>query len=217
MARLARIDEGKWAEIDLGPTASPDGLWDELEALRDGLARVVVLHGAPGWEPSPEWLRRFELFLLPTVFAFEGEIAGPAVSVALHCDIRVCGEGAVLRLAELGGRRMLQLLGPQRTVEVFEAQGRIGAAQALTLGLVSEVAPVGGALAAARRLAGVIASRGPIAVQLGKEAIWRGLEMPLAQALRFETDLTLLLQTTKDRAEGVAAFQEKRPPRFTGD
>jgi len=50
-----------------------------------------------------------------------------------------------------------------------------------------------------------------------KEAIWRGLELPLEQALRFETDLTLLLQTTKDRAEGVAAFVEKRQPPFTGE
>jgi enoyl-CoA hydratase/carnithine racemase len=55
-----------------------------------------------------------------------------------------------------------------------------------------------------------------LAVQLAKEAIWRGLEMPLEQALRFETDLTLLLQTTKDRAEGVSAFLEKREPHFIG-
>jgi enoyl-CoA hydratase/carnithine racemase len=66
-------------------------------------------------------------------------------------------------------------------------------------------------------LAATIASRGPIATRLAKEAIWRGLEMPLEQALRFETDLTLLLQTTEDRAEGVRAFIEKRAPKFTGD
>ncbi len=66
------------------------------------------------------------------------------------------------------------------------------------------------------RVATVVASRAPHATQLAKEAIWRGIEMPLAQALRFETDLTLLLQTTKDRAEGVAAFLEKRHPHFIG-
>jgi 1,4-dihydroxy-2-naphthoyl-CoA synthase len=66
------------------------------------------------------------------------------------------------------------------------------------------------------RVATVIASRAPHATQLAKEAIWRGSKMPLAQALRFETDLTLLLQTTKDRAEGVAAFLEKRHPHFIG-
>jgi enoyl-CoA hydratase/carnithine racemase len=86
------------------------------------------------------------------------------------------------------------------------------------VGLVTEVAAGPEALErAAGRLAEVIASRGPIATQLGKEAIWRGLGMPMEQALRFETDLTLLLQTTKDRAEGVRAFLEKRQPRFTGE
>ena len=66
-------------------------------------------------------------------------------------------------------------------------------------------------------IAAAIAARGPIATRLAKEAVWRGLPQPLEQALRFETDLTLLLQTTKDRAEGVRAFLEKRPPRFTGE
>jgi enoyl-CoA hydratase/carnithine racemase len=217
MARLARINDGEWAELDLGLAISPESLWDELESLRDGGANVVVVHGAPGWEPASDWLRKLELFALPTVFAFDGEVSGPAALLALHCDIRVCSEGAWLRLGELGGRRMLALLGQRRVVEVFEAQGLIGAGQALRLGLVSKVTPPGQALAAARDLAGVIASRGPIAVQLGKEAIWRGLEIPLPRGLRFETDLTLLLQTTKDRAEGVAAFLEKRPPRFKGE
>mgnify|MGYP000981138821 CR=1 FL=1 len=56
-----------------------------------------------------------------------------------------------------------------------------------------------------------------LAKRLAKEALWRGLALPLEQALRFETDLTLLLQTTKDRAEGVRAFLEKRAPVFTGE
>ncbi len=58
--------------------------------------------------------------------------------------------------------------------------------------------------------------RGPIAVRYAKEAINRGLEMPLEQALRYETDLTVILQTTEDRAEGVRAFLKKRKPKFKG-
>lgn len=86
-----------------------------------------------------------------------------------------------------------------------------------SLGLVNVVSAPHEADVEARRMAGVIASRGPIATRLAKEAIWRGLPQPLEQALRFETDLTLLLQTTKDRAEGVRAFLEKRQPVFKGE
>ena len=70
--------------------------------------------------------------------------------------------------------------------------------------------------AEAEAIAGRIAERGPIAVRYAKEAINRGLEMPLEQALRYETDLTIILQTTEDRAEGVRAFLKKRKPKFKG-
>ena len=65
-------------------------------------------------------------------------------------------------------------------------------------------------------LAQRIAEQGPIAVRYAKEAVSRGLDMTLEQALRFETDLTIILQTTEDRAEGVRAFLEKRKPQFHG-
>ena len=61
-----------------------------------------------------------------------------------------------------------------------------------------------------------IAERGPLAVRYAKEAVRRGMEMPLEQALRYETDLTVIMQTTEDRAEGVRAFLEKRKPEFHG-
>jgi enoyl-CoA hydratase/carnithine racemase len=83
--------------------------------------------------------------------------------------------------------------------------------------LVNAVTAPGEADVEARRIAGVIAIRGPIATKLAKEAVWRGLPQHIEQGLRFETDLTLLLQTTKDRAEGVRAFLEKRQPVFKGE
>ena len=71
-------------------------------------------------------------------------------------------------------------------------------------------------MAEAEAVAAHIAQRGPVAVRYAKEAVSRGLDMTLEQALRYEIDLTIILQTTEDRAEGVRAFLEKRRPEFRG-
>jgi enoyl-CoA hydratase/carnithine racemase len=111
----------------------------------------------------------------------------------------------------------VRVLSPDEAAAGRILSGNLFAADgALAAGLVSAVTPAGSAHSEGRRLAGAIGARGPIALRLGKEAIWRGLPLPLEAALRWETDLTLLLQTTKDRAEGVAAFLEKRQPNFRG-
>ena len=68
----------------------------------------------------------------------------------------------------------------------------------------------------AKKLAGEIKTAAPLAVQLAKTAIDEGLEMGLAQGLRHEQDLFLLIQATEDRQEGARAFKEKREPRFKG-
>lgn len=185
--------------------AGTPGEWllAELEGIREqGVARAVVLDAADsaalGLEAMESGqLRRLALFELPVVCCFEGQLEAGMAGIALAADIRVCGDAGSLNAAPGAG--------PMRARELLEA------------GLVTVVTPAGGARGEARRLAEVIASRGPIATRLAKEAIIRGAHQPLEQALRFETDLTLLLQTTKDRAEGVRAFLEKRPPVFTGE
>lgn len=209
--------------IELDSLASFAQLRDQLGALREPPARrAVVLTGSscsPADAPMPgtrlAWL---ELFELPTVFAFDGELGGPAFDVAIACDIRVCSPGSTMRVSSIGTSRLLRLIGQRGSVAVMQKRGRLSAADALELGLVSAAAGAGeSAIECGYRIAATIASRGPIATRLAKEAIWRGLEQPIEQALRFETDLTLLLQTTKDRAEGVRAFMEKRTPHFTGE
>jgi enoyl-CoA hydratase/carnithine racemase len=92
----------------------------------------------------------------------------------------------------------------------------VDAHEALRIGLVSAVVPRDRLAAEAEAIADRIAERGPIAVRYAKEAVRRGLEMPLEQAFRYETDLTIILQTTEDRMEGVSAFLEKRNPKFKG-
>jgi len=191
--------------------AEPGALRAALDGLTEGYAtRAVVLvldSGGRGGGDDAEWVERW--FPVPVVAALEGEVAGGAAALALAADIRVAGEGAWL---ELPGPLSARAAAIQRG-----AHGRISAGEAFARGIVSALTGPGEAVAEAARLAAVIAGRGPIATRLGKEAVWRGLPQPLEQALRFETDLTLLLQTTKDRAEGVRAFLEKRAPVFTGE
>ena len=208
--------------VALDGEARADALADALAGLAESDARAVLVEAPAGasldaWAGERvRWLWRD--FSPPTVFAFEGHVAGALAAFALGCDIRVCGEGATIAVDGLDGLTLerahtLLRLAPGDS----PPSGPMATGEMLARGLASRTAPAGEGLAAGRAAAAAIAARGPMATRLAKEAVWRGLPQPLEQALRFETDLTLLLQTTKDRAEGVRAFLEKRPPRFTGE
>ena len=158
----------------------------------------------------------------PTVAALRGDVLDAGLELALCADLRVCDGGARFglpavaagRLPVAGGlQRLARAVGRSRATQLLLGDP-IDAATARDWGLVSDSGDEPAALAGA--LAGRIAARGPIATRLAKEAVARGLEMPLDQALRYETDLTILLQSSDDRAEGVRAFLEKRPPHFHG-
>jgi len=220
MAAIVTVEQGVALIAPAG--AGVAALAETMQELSwEPTVRVAVIAldgdtdtGEPG---TPDDLLRLERSILPMVAALTGYVAGVALDVALACDIRVADHEATLQFSSVGGRRMMALLGIERQVALLERRLRCDAATALEAGLVSATAPPGEALNEALAVARTIASRGPIAVRLAKEALWRGRELPLEQALRFETDLTLLLQTTKDRAEGVRAFMEKRPPVFMGE
>lgn len=161
----------------------------------------------------------------PVVCAVQGEALSAGLELALACDIRVASEDARLGLPEtklgrlpMGGgtQRLARLVGRGKALEMLLTGEPVEAQEALRIGLVSAVARRDGLAAEAEAIAGRIAERGPIAVRYAKEAVQRGLEMTLEQALRYETDLTIILQTTEDRAEGVSAFLEKRKPNFKG-
>ena len=93
---------------------------------------------------------------------------------------------------------------------------RVSADEALRIGLVERVVPVAELMPAALGLARTIADKAPIALRYAKEAVVSGLAMSLADGLRLENDLSTLLRTTEDRAEGARAFVEKRKPRWSG-
>ncbi|MEX0785070.1 MAG: enoyl-CoA hydratase-related protein, partial [Dehalococcoidia bacterium] len=141
------------------------------------------------------------------------------------CDVRLAAEGARFSLPETGSgalpmaggtQRLARLVGRGEALRLILLGEEIDAQEALRIGLVSGVYPKEQLLGEAEALAQRMASRGPIALRYAKEAVRRGLDQPLDQALRYETDLTVILQSTEDRAEGVRAFLEKREPKFKG-
>lgn len=158
----------------------------------------------------------------PVIAALNGLTLGGGLALALAADIRIAAEGAAFGLPEpllpFGGaiQRLSRIVGRGRALELVLTTERIDAKEALRIGLVGEVVQRDELDARAQTIAERLAERGPLALQYAKETVMRGLDMPLEQAMRFETDLTVILQTTEDRAEGVRAFLEKRPPKFEG-
>lgn len=161
----------------------------------------------------------------PVIAAIGGDALSAGLELALACDLRLASPAARFGLPEAaqgllpmagGTQRLPRLAGRAVALEMILAGETIDAQEARRVGLVNALVPQEGLLGAAEALAGRIAQRGPLAVRYAKEAVRRGLDVPLAEALRLETDLTIILQTTEDRAEGVRAFLEKRPPCFHG-
>ncbi|HEX2864178.1 MAG TPA: enoyl-CoA hydratase-related protein [Deinococcales bacterium] len=161
---------------------------------------------------------------IPTIAAIHGFALGGGLELALACDLRVADPSARLGLPEVGlglipgfggTQRLPRLIGAARALELIFTARQVTAEEALAMGLVNRVAE--DALQAARDLADQINRQGPVAVGLAKEAVRRGLETNLTAGLEVEADLFGLASATKDRREGVKAFQEKRPPRFRGE
>jgi len=161
----------------------------------------------------------------PIIAAIRGFALGGGLELALACDIRIAAEDAQLGLTEInlaiipgggGTQRLPRLVGRGKALEMILTGARIGAAEALRIGLVERVVPVADLGGAAQELARTLADKAPVALRYAKEAVVKGLELPLADGLRLENDLATLLRTTEDRVEGAKAFLEKRKPRWTG-
>jgi enoyl-CoA hydratase len=161
----------------------------------------------------------------PVIAAVEGYAFAGGLELALNCDFIIAGEGASFAQPEVvrgimpggGGTQLLpRLIGRGRAKELIFSGRRIDAATADRWGLVTRVAPSGEAYAEALRLAEQIAANGPIAVRQAKRAIDRGLDLPLHFGLTLELDAYDVCVPTDDRHEGIRAFNERRPPRFSG-
>ena len=162
----------------------------------------------------------------PAIAAINGDAIGQGLELALACDLRVMAEDARLALDQIahgelpwdGGTQRLPRLLPRTVAAEMLLLGRaLTAEEALKFGLVSHVVPAAEVEPRAMELATQLANAAPIANAYAKEAILAGMDLPLDQALRLEADLAVLLHASSDRDEGIRAFLEKRPPKFTGE
>ena len=161
----------------------------------------------------------------PVVGAISGVAAGAGASLAFACDIRLAAERASFVLAfgriglvpDSGATWLLpRLVGPARAAELALLGEPLTAAEAERIGLVTRVVPDDGLAAAARDVATRLAALAPHALALTKRALQRSWSVDLDEALEDEALRQGIAGATTDHAEGIAAFLEKRQPRFTG-
>lgn len=190
------------------------------------LAKLTPLAGREQARRGQALVSRLEKSAFPTIAAINGYAYGGGLELALACTLRVASENAKMGLPETslgilpgygGTQRLARLVGTAKAAElILTAEKGLTAAEAERLGLVNRVVPPGQALPAALELARAIARNGPVACRYALDAIRRGIAMPLGEGLAYEATLFGLCAATDDMREGMAAFLEKRPPRFTG-
>jgi enoyl-CoA hydratase len=161
----------------------------------------------------------------PTIAAIRGYCVGGGLEFALACDMRVAAEDAKLGLTEVrrglipgagGTQRLARAVGAAKALEICLTGDNVMGSEALRLGLVNIAVPANDVLKAAEDLATRILRGAPMSVTFIKEAIKKGMELPLEEGLRLEADLSALIATTEDSKEGPRAFAEKRPPVWKG-
>ncbi len=178
-------------------------------------------------DPDLHWkamLRHYRL-RKPLIAAVEGTALGGGTEVLQATDIRVAGESAQFGVTEarwglfpLGGStvRLRRQIHHTKAMELLLMARPIPASEAQAIGLIGRVVPDGQALDEARRIAAVIASNGPLAVQAIKRSALESEGLTEAEALAQELVIGQPVFTTQDAREGPRAFAEKRPAKFEG-
>jgi enoyl-CoA hydratase/carnithine racemase len=161
----------------------------------------------------------------PALAAVAGYALGGGCELALNCDLIVADETAVFGLPETtvglvpgcGGTQLsLRRLGPGRAMDLVFTGRRIGADEAYRIGLADRLVPAGTAREEALALASGIARNSPVAIRAAKQAIRNGGGAGLAAGLDIEDAAWRTAAFSADRKEGIAAFNEKRVPRWPG-
>jgi enoyl-CoA hydratase/carnithine racemase len=230
--RVARIDfvPGPLADVTAAPGAGVVARLDELACDPPRALLLAAPDGIGVREPRPLTPRGLRDpaalvagFPAPTVAVWDGAAVSAGAEILLAADVRIIGSRASMEFPEVGAGELPCWGGTQRLTRGG------GASLALRMLVVGDVADadalersglailVDDPVDYAEALAAKLAAGAPRAQAAARDAVQRGRDLTLADALRLESDLNLLISTTADRAEGIAAFFEKRPPEFTGE
>jgi len=162
---------------------------------------------------------------IPVIAAVNGIALGGGTELALASDIRLASETAAMGLTETklaiipgggGTQRLPRIVGVAKAKELIFTGRRVDAAEALDIGLVNHVTAPGDLMASCLDMAAMIGENGPIAVEMAKYAIDRGIETDLSTGLAIESNAYRVTIPTEDRMEGLTAFREKRKPVYKG-
>jgi enoyl-CoA hydratase len=187
-------------------------------AGRTAFEQRAVMKSRDGFEAADQ-------FPKPLIAMINGFCLGGGCELAMACDIRVASENARFGQPEInlgiipgggGTQRLTRLVGEGRAMQMILSGEMIDAAEALRTGLVNAVHPREDLRARTLELAGKIAEKSPIALEMAKTAVKNAARMNLREGLQAEIDLFALCFASADKEEGVRAFLEKRKPEFKG-
>jgi enoyl-CoA hydratase len=169
--------------------------------------------------------RRFETSPKPTIAAVNGFALGGGCELAMSCHMRIASESAKFGQPEVklgllpgygGTQRLPRLIGKGRALQLLLTGEMIDAAEAYRIGLVNRIVAPNDLLPATTAMLQSILANGPLAVAHCIEAVNRGYDVTLDEALALEATAFGLLAATADKREGTRAFVEKRAAKFTG-
>ncbi|MGK0156559.1 MAG: enoyl-CoA hydratase [Neolewinella sp.] len=185
------------------------------------LQQQGVLDGTANARRGQALTLRMENCSKPVLAAVNGFALGGGLELALACDVRFASSTAKLGLPEVslgivpgygGTQRLPRLVGTGNALHLILQGDAIDAQEALRIGLVNGVFEPDELMDKVKAVANRMVSRGPTALSLAKQAVRRGAQMPMADALALEADLFGMISSTDEMKEGMTAFLEKRKP-----